>query len=180
MRKLTICVIALTFVVALSNAVVPAQFKQILSEKSVASNLIEPVTTLQEPDIFGYFYIQGKAPKGFADFDFLQLGGNGEYGAGANPPDYGTIMLKERSARIATVNYPLLKPNANGNQFSFKTKTVSGVSYEFGGTFSRLDFTEVDKQPAGGEVVLSGTLKKMKAGKMVAQSKVDFRWELGD
>jgi hypothetical protein len=176
MRKLTTCVIALTFVVALSNAVVPAQFKQIVSEKSVASDPTEPAAYSQESDIHGFFIIKGKAPKEFSDIDHLNLGGSGEYGAGAKPPYYGQIRLKIR----ARTDFKLLKPNMNGNNFSFKTKTVGGVSYEFGGTFSRLDFTEVDKQPAGEEVVLSGTLKKMKAGKMVAQSKVNFRWELGD
>lgn len=179
MRKISAYVLALTFVVVSSKAVIPAQFNQLWFEKNVASNSTESSTSSQEPDIFGYFYIKGKAPKGFADFDFLQLGGNGEYGAGANPPDYGTIMLKERSARIATVNYPLLKPTLNGKNFSFKTKTVGGVGYEFDGVFSRMDFSNVETQPQG-KVVLTGTLKKKKAGKIIAQSKVAFRWELGD
>jgi hypothetical protein len=176
MRKLSAYVLALTFVVGLSNAVIAAQFNQIRFEKSVTSDSTAPAASSQGPDIHGYFFIKGKAPKEFADIDHLNLGGSGEYGAGAKPPYYGQIRLKTRGR----TDFKLLKPAMNGNKFSFKTKTVGGVSYEFDGTFSRMDFTEVDKQPMGEEVVLSGTLKKMKAGKMVAESKVDFRWELGD
>jgi hypothetical protein len=130
----------------------------------------------QGPDLFGYFFIKGKAPQGFADIDVLNLAGNGEYGAGAKPPFYGQIRLKNR----ARTDYKLLKPTMDGSNISFKTKAVGGVSYEFEGTFRRLDFTE--NQPVGDkwdEVILSGTLRKMRAGQTAAQSKVDFRWELG-
>jgi len=143
--------------------------RQTISVSAVAGNPAES----QPPDIYGYFFIQGKAPVGFADIDHINLGGSGEYGAGAKPPYYGQIRLKNK----AQTDYKLLKPTFNGKNFSFKTKSVNGVSYEFNGTFIRLDFIEKELQDTP---VLSGTLKKIKAGKAIAQGKVNFTWELGD
>jgi len=125
--------------------------------------------------VFGYFFIKGRAVKAFTDIDHLNLAGSGEYGAQANPPFYGQIRLKDKNK----TDYKLLKPTQNGKNFSFTTETVNGVSYEFNGVLSRTDFSR-DPQPSAGETVLTGTLKKKSGGKLAAQSKVSFRWELGD
>jgi hypothetical protein len=171
MKRLTALCFA-TFILMVSDFGTGVQATQIQS----ISGAIESALFVQEADIHGYFSIKGKVPQGFADIEHINLGGNGEYGAKANPPYYGLIRAKK--------DYHLLKPTMDGKNFSFKTKAVAGVSYEFEGAFTRLDFTEEDKQPVDigkyDETVLSGTLKKMKAGKMIAESKVDFSWELGD
>ena len=172
MKRISVHLLAAVLVFALFTIENPAQTK---FGAGAAGSL--PVS--KKADIHGYFFIKGKAPQGFADIDNLVLGGDGEYGARANPPFYGQIRLKNK----AGTDYKLRKPIMSGKNFSFKTESVRGVSYEFEGAFSRLDFTEPEKQPVGdkwNETVLSGTLKKMKAGKMIAQSKVSFRWELGD
>lgn len=136
--------------------------------------------TAEEPDIHGFFFIKDKVPQGFADIDHLNLGGKGEYGAKANPPYYGNISLKSKTAKA----YMLLKPTMDGKNFSFKTEAVAGVSYEFEGVFTRLDFTKEGKQPTevgdSVETVLSGTLRKKKAGKIIAEGKVTYSWYLGD
>jgi hypothetical protein len=82
-----------------------------------------------------------------------------------------------RRVKTASLYCRVLKPTLNGNKFSFKLKTVGGVSYQFDETFSRMDFSNVETQPQG-QVVLSGVLKK-KSGKIVAQS-MDFYRELCD
>lgn len=174
MKKIYSYLLLSAFILTVFNVKSPAlsaHARFVKAESSAAFN---------NPDIFGFFFIKGKAPKEFADIDHLALGGNGEYGAKAKPPFYGHIRLKSKAAK----DYVLLKPAMNGKNVSFKTKAAGGVSYEFEGAFTRLDFTEAGKQPFdkdnGDETVLSGNLKKIKAGKTVAESKVDFRWELGD
>lgn len=146
----------------------------------ISSTVDAPLATAQfvqniEDDVFGYFFISGKVPKAFADIDHINLGGSGEYGAQANPPFYGQIRLKDRKR----TDFKLLKPVLEGRNLSFKTETVRGVSYSFSGVLTTTDFGS-DQQPAADEKVLSGTLKKMKAGKVIAESKLEFTWLLGD
>lgn len=125
-------------------------------------------------DVFGYFFIKGKAPAGFKNIDHLLLGGEGEFGAGAKPPFYGQIRLTGKGK----TDYKLLKPTLDGNNLSFQTKAVAGVSYKFEGTLSQTDFT--DNQPDGDAVVLTGTLTKMKNGRSIGQAKLQFTWSVGD
>lgn len=174
MKKINTCLLALTIVLALSSGDAFARCMQSFSEfeKSSTVRAFMPIT---EDDVFGYFFISGKAPKDFADIDHLNLGGSGEYGAGANPPYYGQIRLKDKKK----ADFKLLKPMLEDKNLNFKTETVNGVSYEFTGTLTRIDFAG-DSQPKANEKVLSGTLKKIKAGKTIAESKIEFTWELGD
>jgi hypothetical protein len=52
------------------------------------------------------------------------------------------------------------------------------VSYQFDGMLTRTNFDS--PEPSSDEVALSGTLKKIKAGKVVASSWVRYTWFLGD
>ena len=126
-----------------------------------------------EDKIYGYFFFAGKAPAAFKDIDHFDLS-IPAYVEKGKPPDYGRIRLKARNKPV----YLLLKPTLDGKNLSFKTRAVRGVSYEFSGTLTRTDFDE--PRPASDEVVLRGTLKKIQAGKTIAESKVSFTWELGD
>lgn len=155
MRKINFYLLTLVFVFALSGTAVFAR--------------------TAEGDVFGYFFINGKADKGFTDINYIILGGSGEYGAAAKPPYYGDLVLQDKYKK----SFSLLKPALNGKNLSFKTKAVGGISYEFTGVLVKADFTE---QPSGddAEKALSGTLNKLQNGKVIAASKVTFRWEVGD
>lgn len=124
-------------------------------------------------DVFGYFFIKGKAPAEFQDVSFINLGGEGEYGAGANPPFYGELAKESKKG-----SYKLMKPEISGNNIKFKTEAVKGVSYEFDGTLKRKDLAE--NQPNPDDVVMTGTLKKIENGAASAESKLDFIWSVGD
>jgi hypothetical protein len=123
-------------------------------------------------DASGTFSIHGKAPQGFANIEVIEIGGDDEYGWKANPPFYGFIRLNN----AAKTDYKLLKPIIDDKNISFKTRAVAGVSYEFEGTFTQLDFAEKDMR---NQVVLSGTLKKMVGGKVAAEAKLDFDYTPG-
>lgn len=125
-------------------------------------------------DVFGYFFIKGKAPVGFTNIEYLSLGGDGEFGAGAKPPYYGDIHLTGKGK----TTYLLLKPTLVGNSLSFQTEAVAGVSYKFEGTLTQTDFT--NNEPDGDAVVLTGTMTKLKKGKSIGQAKLKFTWSVGD
>jgi hypothetical protein len=175
MKKIYMHLLASAFVLTLACANISAYYTSSYSESGKYFMAPEFVQTFED-DVFGFFMISGKAPKEFADIDHLDLGGNGEYGAGANPPYYGQIRLKDKKK----TDFKLLKPTLKGKNLSFKTQAVKGISYEFTGTLTQTDFSTPELQPEATEKVLSGTLRKMKAGKMIAESKVEFTWFLGD
>lgn len=130
------------------------------------------VTRASLIDASGTFSIHGKAPQAFANIEVLEIGGNDEYGWKASPPFYGFIRLNDK----AKTDYKLLKPTIDDKSIKFKTRALAGVSYEFEGTFSQLDFAEKDLR---NQVVLSGTLKKLVAGKVTAEAKLDFDFTPG-
>lgn len=123
-------------------------------------------------DASGTFSIHGRAPQAFANIEVLEIGGDDEYGWKASPPFYGFIRLNDK----AKTDFKLLKPTIDGKNISFKTKVTGGVSYEFVGSFTRLDFAEKDLR---NQIVLSGTLKKLVAGKVAAEAKLDFDFTPG-
>ena len=135
----------------------------------VAWPFVAPVNAI---DASGTFSIHGKPPQAFANIAVLEIGGDDEYGWKANPPFYGFIRLNN----TAQTDYKLLKPTIDGKNISFKTRAVGGVSYEFEGSFTQLDFAEKDLR---NQVVLSGTLKKMAGGKVSAEAKLDFDYTPG-
>ena len=152
---------------AFSNTVV-----SVVLSMFVASAVAPCATHAGMMDASGTFSIHGRAPQAFANIEVLEIGGNDEYGWKANPPFYGFIRLNNK----ARTDYKLFKPTIDGNNISFKTRAVAGVSYAFEGSFTRLDFAEKDLR---NQVVLSGTLKKMVSGKAAAEAKLDFDYTPG-
>ena len=132
-------------------------------------------TQTGEPDIHGYFSIAGKVPVAFQNIDYTDILLPG-YVDSAKPgaPYYGHIQIKGKRGGA----YPLLKPTLDGKNLSFKTKAVAGVNYEFTGTLTRINFDP--PQPEAEEIVLKGTLRKLRAGKEIAASEVAYSWYLGD
>lgn len=119
-------------------------------------------------DIFGYFYFKGRVSNDFTDIREIHLAG--DFGAREKPPFYGLIRLKSRNAK----DFAVLKPTGIGKNISFATKTVGGVSYQFTGAFTRVDIEERETKPE--EVVLKGTLTKLKNGAKVAAEAVSFTY----
>ena len=70
--------------------------------------------------------------------------------------------------------YGLLKPTLDGKNLSFQTRAVRGFSYEFSGTLPKIEYDNLAELNRA--IVLTGTLKKLQAGKVIAQGKVAFGW----
>lgn len=122
-------------------------------------------------DIFGYYTID-KAVKGFTDISEIHLAGS--YGAEQKPPFHGLIRMKAKKAK----DFHLLKPTLDGNNLTFSTKSVNGVSYTFSGTFTRLG--NFPNERPEGEVLLTGILTKLKGKTTLASAKVSFIYTAGD
>ena len=166
MKKFAIYAVALLLVLVL---VPRANFAR--SGSGTVSMTTRSVNLAADPDVHGFFFFKGRVPAAFRNIDHLNLD---IPGGSDTPPYYGQIRLKAP----AGTDYKLLKPTLNGKHLAFKTKKVGGVSYEFDGTLTRTNFDA--PQPSSEEVVLTGTLKKVKGGKIIASSRVRYTWFLGD
>lgn len=124
----------------------------------------------QEHGVYGYFFIAGKVSREFSDISEILIDQQGWETADDSDMCYGLLRLKKDKLP----DYYLHKPIVNGNKISFRTKAVRGVSYEFKGILKK-NFDELPYET----IVMRGTLKKMKAGKTIAESKVGFNWYLG-
>ena len=137
-----------------------------LAFSNVPANII-----IQKADIFGYYFIE-KPTKDFADISEIHLAG--DYGAQQKPPFYGLIRLKKKAAK----DFPLLKPDLSGKNISFTTKEVGGISYQFSGSFTKLeDFPTTRPE---GEILLKGKLTKFKGKTQLAEADVKFSYSAGD
>lgn len=123
-------------------------------------------------DVTGAYFASGTLPNDFSEIDHLSLATIDENAKPA--PLNGFIRPKRKSAK----DYKLVNPTLNGNNLTFSTVTVDGVSYSFTGTFEKMDDFSANPPPTD-QVILKGTLTKMSGGKSVAETKVNFTYSAG-
>ena len=121
---------------------------------------------------YGYYFIQGKAPKGFQNVDTIQYWLPSMESSG---PD-----VSERLAGVNVVGgtrYRFATISVNRRNFSFTTKKVKGVHYTFSGRFLRTDFVndELNEERA----VARGTLVKYKDDVKIAEASVTLSYFSG-
>lgn len=119
--------------------------------------------------IEGFYTLTGNISKEFKIIDYLELRHGRE-----EKPTYGIIQLKGKRG----TNYRLMLPTLNDKTISVKTKAVAGISYEFNGTFTRLNLMDTS-DPDSKEVVLTGKLKKMSRGRVIAEIDAQFTYYWG-
>jgi len=123
-------------------------------------------------DVTGAYFVQGKVPPEFSEIEYLTLANIDE---NAKPsPLNGFIRPKRRSAK----DYRLVNPKLSGNSLTFETDAVSGLSYGFDGTFLKMGNFPVNP-PEWDEIVLQGTLKKMRGSNVIAETKVALTYSAG-
>lgn len=142
---------------------------------SIALLLTLPISSGQKRETFrpyGYYFIQGKAPKGFQNVDTIQYWLRSQESSG---PD-----VSERLAGVnlaGGIRYRFDTITVNRNNFSFVTRKVKGVHYSFAGRFLRTDFLndELEEERA----VARGTLIKYKNDVVAAQANVTLSYFSG-
>jgi hypothetical protein len=130
-----------------------------------------PAAAQHKVDIFGY-YTPVTATGDFKNIAQIHLAG--DYGEQQTPKVYGLIRMKGQGAS----DYELLKPTLVGKRLTFTTKTVDGVYYGFGGTFTKLGDFPVTKPE--GQTLLKGTLIKYRGKKKIAIGTFNFIYSGGD
>lgn len=141
-----------------------------------AADTAPPAATATEDtaaiDPTGPYFPTKPLPADFAELEHLLLATIDDNGAPA--PLNGFLRPKKASAK----DYVLVQPSLKGRDLTFTTAAVDGVSYSFTGTFQRAGHFAADP-PEFDAVVLSGTLTKLRDGKSVATTPVDFAYQPG-
>ncbi|HYK04765.1 MAG TPA: hypothetical protein VE974_23635 [Thermoanaerobaculia bacterium] len=123
-------------------------------------------------DVTGPYFPTAPFSGEFAELDHLLLATIDDSGSPA--PLNGFLRPKKDSAE----DYELVQPALVGRNLTFTTAAIDGVHYAFNGAFTRLDnFAANTPQPD--EVVLSGTLTKLRDGNSIATTPVSFAYQPG-
>ena len=121
---------------------------------------------------YGYYFIQGRVPKGFQNVDTIQywLPEVESNDPDASPRLAGVNLVGGTRYRFATIS-------VNRKNFSFVTKQLRGVHYSFSGRFLRTDFLndELNEETK----VARGTLVKYQNDIKVAQASVTLSYFSG-
>jgi hypothetical protein len=123
-------------------------------------------------DVTGPYFPTTPLSGEFAELDHLLLALIDDSGSPA--PLNGFL----RSKKANVEDYELVQPALVGRKLTFTTAAVDGVQYAFNGAFTRLDHFAANA-PQPDEVVLSGTLTKMRNGNTVATTPVSFAYQAG-
>jgi hypothetical protein len=136
--------------------------------------LIHPVFSVVAelpPDLTGYYYFVGKAPRGFEDVDWFSLATVETKGREAKLN--GFVRL-DRRFRGRLVNFDLVNPTLDDHTLTFSTKVVRGIRYQFRGQFLKLENLQDN------ETVLKGHLTKFRNGRTAAECDASFFYFTGD
>jgi hypothetical protein len=132
--------------------------------------------TVYEFDGGNDYYIIGKLPKGFRDFENLSIVTR-DYENASEENNYEAVPIPPKGFFLTKKEFNFTRIKIANKQIAFETEAKNGVSYQFVGEFIEEEAIEV-KDKDGNEytdsAVLKGRLKKMRDGKMIAESEVKF------
>jgi hypothetical protein len=145
---------------------------------------LEKITTPQtkveevsEFDAGGDYYMIGKLPKAFKDFDFLSITtvdyrekSDGSFEEIPIPPtgSLQTVKVKDFPEKNKKFNFSQI--NVANKLISFKTKEIKGISYQFTGKFWGEKYYEIGDET----VVLEGRLIKLQNGQKISEITAKF------
>ena len=150
------------------SAVAPTNTVATTTEAAPAP--VAPSEPLLDPT--GAYFAMTELPAEFAELEHLSLATIDDNAAPA--PLNGFLRPKDRNAR----DYALISPKLDGKSLTFTTAAVDGVHYEFNGAFEVVGNFAADP-PSYETAVLTGTLTKLRNGKTIASTPVEFRYEAG-
>lgn len=122
----------------------------------------------------GRFFIDGKAAKGFAEFEYLFLEG----GSFRLSPDKKRMVADSPATLKGELyrgqrKFRLKKAVMEGEALTFESQAVRGVSFQFSGAV----FNAADKDDSDIVIGMKGRLSKLLNGKKVAEAQVTFSYE---
>lgn len=124
-------------------------------------------------DFTGAYFPMTEFTGEFAELDHLLVATIDDNGEPA--PLNGFLRPKKQAAK----DYILAQPVLSGRNLDFTTAAVDGVQYTFTGKFQRLGNYQAEHPPYD-EPTLIGTLTKLRDGKTVATTPVNFVFRAGD
>lgn len=146
-------------------------FRNMLSPQATAA--ADPkIESEPEPETYkgGEYYIIGKLPKGFKDFDNLSVE-TIDYAIVQPGNNYEEFYIPPKGSLYMKKEFKFIRVSVSNERISFETKTIKGISYQFVGKFvdERIDMDEYWEHAE-----LEGQLTKLSGGKKIAGSKVKF------
>ncbi len=125
-----------------------------------------------EFDVDGFYSIIGGLPKGFEDFEEININSIDYETASEENNFRGTIIPPEGYVQ-AKKEFKLRKIGVSNKAMAFETEKVKSISYKFSGKFiEKAPFWDFDPETP----VLEGRLVKSKNGKKVAENNVRLQW----
>lgn len=128
-----------------------------------------------EFDAEGFYYIIDDSPKGFEDFDAIEIT-TVDYETASEENDYkGTPIAPEGHLRTNR-KFNFTRISISEKNMTFQTEAVKGVSYKFSGKFlEKGAFWNLESQTP----VLEGRLVKLQSGKKAVEKNVRLGWYAG-
>ena len=125
-----------------------------------------------DPD--GYFYIKGDSPRGFEEFDHIQLQVTDQ--SGQRPVTESHLDTKNgKSYRFARLGEFRTHSSGGGITFEFTTEIIEGVNYQFSGKFDEICVLAEDERDPENVVAL-GRLLKFKQGQKKEAADVELTY----
>jgi len=124
----------------------------------------------------GDYYIAGKNPKDFKEFDSLSIvtreWNDEKRRLVAVKPSGGVYTSSESDSQ----EYKFSAININGKRISIVTRERNGISYQFDGKFvdEKIKHTNADGYEYEADILLKGRLTKWRNGKKIAEAKVNL------
>ncbi len=124
-----------------------------------------------ELDINGFYYFTENLPRGFSDFDSMEI--------------WLETYDEKLEEEIETTPYGFFKTRSNykfdkfyfaNGRLEFSTEKIRAIKYEFSGRYEQRRGNEDNNYETQ---VLRGTITKWKSGEKIAESSVELGWHLG-
>src|SRR5947209_815036 len=121
----------------------------------------------------GRYFIDGKAPRGFNEFEYLYLEG----GSFKLSPDKKRMVADSPAALKGELykgrrKFKLRKATMEGDALTFESQAAAGLSFQF----SRTVFNARPPSDADAKIGIKGRLSKWMNGKKVAEALVTFSY----
>jgi len=143
------------------------------SPKASASPSATPAGKPKDsPDIGGSYFPVGTLTSDFSEIELLHIAYLDDVGDAA--PLNGFLRPRRQQAK----DYKISNPKLEGNNLTFTTASVNGISYKFTGKFVTMD-NFAENPPPFDRVILKGALEKSQDGTVVAETDISFTYSAG-